>query len=97
MLRSLSCALRSRLTLGGLLVGHGAQKLFGALGARYSLDRALGIRLPGVIVAGTLVRVAALGLGLAHLLLPARRQEQAGAQAPAGQEATASGSTDGRS
>jgi hypothetical protein len=88
-----------RLTLDGLLAGHGAHTLFGALGARYSLDRAFGIRLLGVIVAGTLVSIAALlGLGLAHWCAGAPgRQEQAGAGAPAGQEATASGSTDGRS
>ena len=99
-----------RLTLGGLLAGHGARKLFGALGARYSLDRTFGICLPGVIVAATLVTAAALlGLGLAGRSAGAPgRQEQAGAEAPAGQEqtgagapvgqeATASGSTDGRS
>ncbi|HKC73193.1 MAG TPA: hypothetical protein VKF37_03200 [Chloroflexota bacterium] len=59
---------------------------------RYSLDRAFGIRLPGVIVAGTLITAAALlGLGLVGRCAGAPgRQEQAGAQAPAGQEATAS-------
>ena len=70
---------------------------------RYSLDRAFGIRLPGVIVAGTLVTAAALlGLGLAGRWAgaPGRQdqadsgapagQEQAGAEAPAGQEASVS-------
>jgi hypothetical protein len=65
---------------------------------RCSLDCAFGIRLPGVIVAGTLITAAALlGLGLAGQSAGAPgRQEQAGAQAPAGREATASGSTQGR-
>jgi putative oxidoreductase len=69
-----------------------ADALTAAGPGRYSLDHAFGIRLPGVIVAGTLIAAAALlGLGLAGRCAGAPgRQEQAGAQAPAGQEATAS-------
>jgi hypothetical protein len=56
-------------------------------GGGTSLDRAFGIRLPVVIVPGTLITAAALlGLGVAGRCAGAPgRQEQAGAQSPAGQ------------
>jgi len=67
-----------------------ASALAAAGPGRYSLDRAFGIRLPGVIVAGTLISAAALlGLGLAGRSAGASAQpaqEQAGAEAPAGQK-----------
>jgi hypothetical protein len=65
---------------------------------RYSLDRAFGIRLPGVIVAGTLVTAAALlGLGLAGRSAGAAgQQEQTGTQASAAQGQTGAGSPAGQ-
>jgi putative oxidoreductase len=59
---------------------------------QYSLDRALGIRLPRVIVAGTLLIAAALlALGLAgRSAPPSARQEQVGGEGQGGQSAAAS-------
>jgi hypothetical protein len=86
-------------TAGGAELPVTNMAIAGALTAagpeRYSLDRAIGIRLPGVIVAGTLISAAALlGLGLARrsagaacrheqtVTLASVAQEQMGAGAP---------------
>ena len=89
-------------TAGGAELPVTNMAIAGALTAagpgRYSLDRAPGIRLPGVIVAGTLLTAAALlGLGLAGRSAGApARQEQAGTPAPAGQGQTGAGAPAGQ-
>src|SRR2546429_321128 len=56
-----------RLVMGGLLVGHGSQKLFGWVSGpgRFSLDRVFGIRLPrGLVIAVAVVEAVALAYGI---------------------------------